>query len=661
MDENGEKDLERWQQIERIYHDAQMLELSERSAFVAQACGDDPALFEEVMSLLAADDSDADFLRETAVPLGLEILAGTELGSTEDTLDRTQPAPIDCMLGMLVNGRYTVTEKLGGGGMGDVYIAFDKPEMAHRRVVIKVLKEARLRDEWIVNKFKQEAEALTKINAPGVVGILDAGTLLDGKPYLVMQYVEGEALRCYCKRKQERQKDIELEEVAEIIKQIGQTLDVAHKAGIIHRDLTPDNIIIHRNASGLLQATVIDFGIAKVKNSVLAPSTQTVHLAGTWQYMSPEQLQRETATPRSDIYALGVIAYEMLTGRRPFHARTPIHLAELQRRGVKVMPQDLRPGDLSDSAQRAILRALSYNPTKRHQDALEFGDDLSRALTEIAEETVLHTPAVDTETPTPEKAIGEAVAHVKTPATRLAPLTSKRRFPFLRISHRWRIAAVSVFLVCLIGFALWYIFQKGYKPPQVTQSAKSSSPETLGPERSLTYWFMVSSLKQPGMRPSLGTETFFTKEEFDIVAKPAQTGWLYLISRGKDVSGNTALITLFPTRSSSNNWDARLEADQERRIKGAWFSGKRGQEEIFIVWSVRPIDWLEQVVKESEGDKNSNNRYRLTEAGRNRWQNFLDTTTLTESIEDEEQSLLTLKGRGDILVSVRRLKHADPP
>ena len=217
-------------------------------------------------------------------------------------------------------------------------------------------------------------DALARVNHPNIVGIFDAGEMEDGKPYLVMQYVEGSNLRSAISVT-----GMDLPRIAALLRQIGRALNVAHEKGILHRDLKPENIMLQVLTDGDEQAKIIDFGIAKVKDSLVAPTTGTNLMVGTVLYMSPEQLEKKTVAATSDIYALGVIAYEMVTGRRPFNPESSFQLLEMQRAGVRVKPQDLRPS-LPEEAQAVILRALSFNPSERHRRAQDFGDDLWRAL-----------------------------------------------------------------------------------------------------------------------------------------------------------------------------------------------------------------------------------------------------------------------------------------
>jgi len=292
----------------------------------------------------------------------------------------TEEAPIsfstlvdsDPLVGSILERRYLVKRKLGHGGFGAVYLASDE-KMMSRPVVIKALLDEKISSEWSVRKFKQEMEALARLDHPSIVGIFDSGQLDDGKPFLVMQYVDGASLRVLIKPD-----GMDLSQVANITRQIGRALSAAHDRGILHRDLKPENIMVQL-IHGEDQVKIIDFGIAKIKDSVVSLSTIGDQMAGTVRYMSPEQLKAEPLSPVSDIYCFAVIVYEMLTGRRPLDPDSAFQLLEMQRAGVNIKPRELRP-DLSPVAEAILLKALSFNPKDRYETAREFGDNLATAL-----------------------------------------------------------------------------------------------------------------------------------------------------------------------------------------------------------------------------------------------------------------------------------------
>src|SRR6266567_5622242 len=283
--------------------------------------------------------------------------------------ETTQPQQPD-LSGLTLDNRYFIEKELGRGGVGAVYLARDR-KLHDKRVVIKVLLDKSLQNSWVVQKFQQEKEALARVDHPGVVGILDTGELPDGKPYIVMQFIDGVTLRS-----QITQQGMPLDRAADIIKQIGRALGAAHDKGIFHRDLKPENIMLQSYGAGEEQVKIIDFGIAKLKDSIVAPSTMTGATAGTVAYMAPEQLGGRPVSAATDIFAMGAIAYEMVTGRKPFNPETGFELLEMQRAGVRVHPLDLRPA-LPGDAEWVMLRALSFDPKDRFQSAREFGDGLA--------------------------------------------------------------------------------------------------------------------------------------------------------------------------------------------------------------------------------------------------------------------------------------------
>lgn len=285
------------------------------------------------------------------------------------------PNPSGQMLpvGTLLDNRYLILRELGRGGFSCVFLASDEKVMS-KKVVVKILQDREVQNQWTIQKFKQEIEALSRIDHPSVVGVFDFGELPSGSPYIVMKYVDGVTLRSCI-----TPEGMELKRVARLIKVLGSALASAHQKGILHRDLKPENIMLQTLSDGDEQPTMIDFGVAKVKNSLIAPSTVEPRTLGTYLYMSPEQFRGESVTTASDIYSLGVIAYEMITGRRPFNPETVALLAEMHREGVKIKPKDLRP-NLPERAQGLILQALSLSPADRPNDARRFAESLEVAI-----------------------------------------------------------------------------------------------------------------------------------------------------------------------------------------------------------------------------------------------------------------------------------------
>ena len=306
-----------------------------------------------------------------------------------DPADREPPdggSPSPLGPGTTVNARYLIERELGRGGIGVVYLARDL-RLHDMPVVIKFLLDDSTQNAWLSRKFLQEAEALTRIHHPGVVRVIDRDRTADGRPFFVMEFVKGVSLRSAI-----RPAGLDLEFAAAIVRDVGQALSAAHLEGVLHRDLKPENIMLETLSNGAQHAKLIDFGIAKVRDSREGASTELGTLAGSLLYMAPEQLLGTPASVASDIYAFAVVAYELLTGRRPFNPDAPSPIAAipllmtLQRSGQVVPPQQLRPS-VSAAAQAIVLRGLAFDPTARLADARQFGDDLAQALRGAGEPT----------------------------------------------------------------------------------------------------------------------------------------------------------------------------------------------------------------------------------------------------------------------------------
>src|SRR5690242_18181228 len=297
----------------------------------------------------------------------------------EDSLASFLESPIfrlnlmdDEFAGKTIEDRYIVEKELGRTPMSQVYLARDR-RLQQQPVVIKILSQTLVRDEAARQRFERELKVLLHLDHPNVVRVQDSGELADGRPYFVMPYIDGETLRS-----QIPGDGMELERAAAILKQIGAALDHVHEKEVFHRDLKPENIMLKRSDDAVV---LIDFGIAKSRSSMLGTSTADGETAGTLVYMSPEQLNGQRITAASDIYSTAVVAYEMLTGRRPFKPNSPSHLIELQRAGVYVRPMQLRV-ELSPKADRTITRALSVEPKRSYKTAGEFADKLAASLVE---------------------------------------------------------------------------------------------------------------------------------------------------------------------------------------------------------------------------------------------------------------------------------------
>ncbi|HEY5335242.1 MAG TPA: serine/threonine-protein kinase [Mycobacteriales bacterium] len=264
--------------------------------------------------------------------------------------------------GRLVAGRYRLSRVLATGGMGQVWLGRD--EVAEQPVAVKVLRAEYAAEPAFVERFRAEARTARLLDHPHVATVIDYGeqTGPHGEPtgaYLVMELVDGEPLSAILRR----EGPLDQRRVLDLLAQAGSALQAAHDAGIVHRDVKPANILVTRDD----QVKITDFGIARATGALSLTRTGTV--LGTAHYLSPEQVQGRSASPASDLYALGVVAYECLAGRRPFVADSPLEVALAhQRDPVPSLPDHVHP-----AVARLVHRALAKDPAGRHRSAGAFG------------------------------------------------------------------------------------------------------------------------------------------------------------------------------------------------------------------------------------------------------------------------------------------------
>jgi serine/threonine-protein kinase len=269
----------------------------------------------------------------------------------------------DTTIGALIDGRYRVLSRLGAGGMADVFLAED--QQLSRKVALKLLHRRFAEDPGFVERFRREAQAAAGLQHPNVVSVYDRGTY-DGTYYIAMEYLPGRTL------KQLIRDEAPLDPVRaiDITTQILKAARFAHRRGIIHRDLKPQNVIIDESG----HATVTDFGIARAGASDM---TETGSIMGTAQYLSPEQAQGHAVSPGSDLYSIGVILYEMLTGRVPFDAESAVTIAIKHVSEVPALPSAFNPHIPSD-LERIVMWSLNKAPAERPLDAEQFIDALEQ-------------------------------------------------------------------------------------------------------------------------------------------------------------------------------------------------------------------------------------------------------------------------------------------
>jgi len=268
----------------------------------------------------------------------------------------------------ILSGRYEIGERLGSGGMSSVHQATDL--ILERTVAVKILAEHLSDDERFVERFRREALAVAKLIHPNIVQVYDTG-IDDGRHYIVMEYVQGRSGAQIL----QRQGPLDAETTAEIGAQACAGLDYAHRRGIIHRDVKPGNLMIVGGpvGGGEMTMKLADFGIARAIEQTRI--TQVGSVVGTAAYLSPEQVRGEEATPATDVYALGVVLYQFLTGRLPYEGSTLAELA-VRQQNEKPLPPSTYNGEVPDTLGAAVLRALEGDPNRRYASASEFAGGL---------------------------------------------------------------------------------------------------------------------------------------------------------------------------------------------------------------------------------------------------------------------------------------------
>ena len=296
------------------------------------------------------------------------------------------------MNGNIFGDRYRIEEKIGAGGMAEVFRAFDTT--LNRTVAVKILHPQYAGEQNSIDRFKREAQAAANLNQPNIVNVYDWGA--EGKTYyLVMEYLEGQNLKDVISSRGALPPNM----IIEIGRKVAAALQAAHNNSIVHRDIKPHNIFI----TDQNEVKVTDFGIAR---SIAANVTQTSTVLGTAHYLSPEQAQSEEVGAASDIYSLGVVLYEMATGRVPFEGDSPVSVALKHIQQNAKWPSELNP-DLPANLEMVIRKAMAKEPSKRHHSAADLSEDLRKcalgmpiqhAVAENENDQTMVLPKIESET-----------------------------------------------------------------------------------------------------------------------------------------------------------------------------------------------------------------------------------------------------------------------
>ena len=360
-------DVARWTQVQTLFEAALDRDPSERDAFLQTACADDPDLLAEVRSLLAADAN--------AHPL-LDSLAIDAIALPADLLpDGILPAEGERV------GPYRIVQPLGRGGMGAVFLAERADGQFEQQVALKLIRGGPASGP-IVRRFQSERQILARLQHPHIARLLDGGLTEDGQPYFAMEYVDGVPLDQYCEAHA-----CSIDQRVQLMRTVCEAVQYAHRRLVVHRDLKPSNILV--TGEGMVK--LLDFGIAKMltgDDDALADSalTQTGHAVMTPAYAAPEQVCHAPVTTATDVYALGVVLYELLAGQRPFDltGRSPAEIERIVGEQMPGAPSAAAPPDrqrpLRGDLDTIVLKALRKEPERRYAAPEQLADDLQRVL-----------------------------------------------------------------------------------------------------------------------------------------------------------------------------------------------------------------------------------------------------------------------------------------
>ena len=361
--------------------------------------------------------------------------------------------PDDPYMGKLLDKKYQIDELLGVGGMGRVYKA---TQLALDKVVcVKVLRSGMMQDDTLVGRFHREARAASRLNHPNSIAVTDFGQAEEDKSlYMVMEFVPGKDLGKVIRE----ERPIAEKRIIHIMDQVLSALADAHHAGIIHRDLKPENIMVTDLRGTKDFVKVLDFGIAKIQEAQTEPGlTQAGMVCGTPEYMSPEQARGEELDARSDVYAAGVIIYQMVVGQIPFSAPTAMGIVTKHLTEAPVPPSKMDSIKISPALETVILKAMSKNRDGRQKTALALQQELNQVLNQKiapAQETPLGTNLFEDE---------KTGTHDPVPAAPPAMVETRDSVPAIpakKSSKAWLVAVIIFLLVAggaAAGYFLWWL------------------------------------------------------------------------------------------------------------------------------------------------------------------------------------------------------------
>ncbi len=641
------KTPESMQRLEELFHEAVGLGPQERAGFMARVQDSDPELLAAVESLIAAHEGADSLLDAPAYEAAAELIA------------EAQPA---LAAGQVV-GHYQVIAPLGKGGMGEVYLASDT--RLDRKVALKLLPAGLTGNKDRLRRFIQEAKTASALNHPNIITIHEIGQA-DGAHFIATEFIDGQTLR-----RRMAHTRIELPEILDVAIQIAGALQAAHAASIIHRDIKPENIMLRPDG----YVKVLDFGLAKLTEKFRQTSSISIDSAietkikaytkpgtvmGTVNYMSPEQARGHVLDPRTDIFSLGVVMYEMAAGRRPFAGDTAVDtLVSILEK--EPPPLDQYAPDVPAELQRIISKALRKDREERYQTS----KDLLIDLKSLQEELAFAQKLERSKPPHSSVRVGtEAAVTDQIGASAWAGAATAARPVRTKANRGRRAVTVALAAVVLAGLAIGAarLWPRGGSSP--VAPALESAPPAPAAERAVSYWITVQKYRggKPYQEPfRLRDDINFEKDyRIRLHINSAQRGRLYLLNEGPPAGGEQTptFNVLFPS-ATANNGSALLTENQEIQIpQQSWFQfdAQQGTEKIWLVWAEQDLPELEAV----KGFANPKDRGVVSSPGlRTAVNEFLQAhSTPGVSVErDEDKKETIVRANREILVHVIKLEH----
>jgi serine/threonine protein kinase len=513
-------------------------------------------------------------------------------------------------------GSYRILQLIGKGGMGQVYSAEDS--RLHRKVALKVLPPEATQQSDRVRRFEQEAQAVSALNHPNILTIYEVGEV-EGTHYIATELVEGDMLRHRIGAR------MPLRKIIDIAVQATSALAAAHAAGIVHRDIKPDNIMVRPD--GIVK--ILDFGLAKLTEPGFLDENMPTALSepgrvmGTWMYMSPEQVRGREVDARSDIWSLGVVIYELVCGRSPFAAATATDTI------VSIVDREPLPPaefgiEVPEELERILARALTKDREQRYQSIKDMWLDLKELGKQLELDTMTHSTRTRS-------------VMARIPVERVKPKTANR--------SRGLIIPVAIVAVAALGWSAWAVFHRKAAP--------------VLPEHQLSYSLLVQKMRdgKPYGDPflSTGREIFENGWKFRFNFSAPEPGSLYLLNEGPGPGGAEVLTILFPL-VSAHGGVAQLAANE--RVETGWyvFDQHEGTEKFWIVWSTKPIEALEMAARSA----NAENQGVITDPHQ--------STAIRDTLQrgsspaptiatDTAQYQTTVRGSGGVLADAIELEH----